>query len=167
MSRSNKIDFMGQLGEEIIDTVYTETGHVVKMSPNPYDEEKDCWIDEVKTEIKTQTPLFQENAYTIPVTNNYGQLYRNQLPKAIYAEQLLFVQNPVRGNDRVIKIWKAPEVQHRNIWRFHLNRHDKRLTTLWPIEKLELVFQFENDHWFSKFKEYDVSKYTNYGRHAA
>ena len=40
--KANKIDFMGQLGEEIIDTVYTETGHVVKMSPNPYDEENRC-----------------------------------------------------------------------------------------------------------------------------
>lgn len=64
MGNKEKQDLLGQIGEMTIKTICEANGHIVCLSEDKFDSEKDMTIDGKTTEVKTQVPWFVKRYLT-------------------------------------------------------------------------------------------------------
>ena len=90
--RSEAIEEIGRLGELLVRDYFISLGHKVVMSEDKYDTVKDMTVDGVNVEVKTEMPLYIKDAFTISSKN------KNQLPKCLSVDRLVFVVVPADKN---------------------------------------------------------------------
>ena len=106
MNRMQSQKILGDIAETVVSDYFTMQGDTVEMSTDPYDQEKDMFINGVRTEVKFETLYHKFNSFSIPVYNTRnGRITKNQLNKCMNVERLIVVQNP--GKDRAVTLWEA------------------------------------------------------------
>lgn len=151
---------LGEIGEAVVSQYFTMQGDNVEMSTNEFDQEKDMFINGVRTEVKFETFYHKYRSFSIPVANmNTKKISTNQLNKCMNVERLIVVQNP--GKDKVVTLWEAAPLGKRN-FSFHVNEHDKRLVALFPLETFTKIVDIHNDTLYNKILTHSFSNYKEY-----
>lgn len=88
MSKKDKMNELGLIGEKIVANLLNELDLVVNHSEDKYDSEKDFTVDGYKVEVKTQVPFLTKNAFSVRP---------NQLTKCRSVDVLYFVSVPIEG----------------------------------------------------------------------
>ena len=160
MNRIQSQKILGEIAETVVDEYFTLQGDVVEMSEDPYDPEKDMFINKVRTEVKFETLFHKFNAFSIPVYNTRtGKLSRNQLNKCMNVERLIVVQNP--GKDKVVKLWEAAPIGKRK-FDFNVNERDGRLVALFSLDTFTKIVDIRSDKLYNEIKKYSFSNYKEY-----
>lgn len=55
---------LGELGEKIVANYESSRGNKVFLSLDPYDSNKDLWVNDKRCEVKTQIPFFSKNGFS-------------------------------------------------------------------------------------------------------
>lgn len=153
---------LGYDGEDVVCDYFSDLGHSVIKSINPYDEEKDLTIDGVITEVKTQVPyrIFgtrRQPAFTIPISGDYA-VRRNQLNKCMNTERLIFVRRP-EHQDPTIKLYEAPAWGSR-FFEVVQNTKDNRIVAGFYIADMKLLTVIKDQDLVERFME--ERKWRNY-----
>lgn len=88
LTKRQKIELIGALGEEVVDKVLKEAGFNVIKSEDKYDSEKDFTVEGLKVEVKTGVPWYTEKALSIEA---------HQYHKCYNADYIIFVCTPSKG----------------------------------------------------------------------
>jgi len=80
---------LGMVGEKIVAQYLRNQGHAVEESLDPFDSEKDMFMDGNKIEVKTQVPFMVEDSFAI---------HPSQLPKIHGNHKVYFVSVPPTKN---------------------------------------------------------------------
>ncbi len=160
MNRAQSQKILGDIAETVVSDYFTMQGDTVEMSTDPYDQEKDMFINGVRTEVKFETLYHKFNSFSIPVYNTRnGKITRNQLNKCVNVERLIVVQNP--GKDRAVTLWEAAPLGKRD-FEFIVNQHDGRLVALFPLETFTKIVDIRSDKLYNEITKYSFSNYKEY-----
>lgn len=55
---------LGELGEKLVANYESSRGNKVFLALDPYDSNKDLWVNNLRCEVKTQVPYFSKMAFT-------------------------------------------------------------------------------------------------------
>ena len=72
---------LGMMGERIVAKILRDRGQQVEESLDPFDAEKDMFVDGERVEVKTQVPILTENSFAVSVrqrTKLYNCRYHSQ-----------------------------------------------------------------------------------------
>lgn len=160
MNRIQSQKILGDIAETVVSDYFTMQGDTVEMSTDPYDQEKDMFINGVRTEVKFETLYHKFNSFSIPVYNTRnGRIAKNQLNKCLNVERLIVVQNP--GKDKVVTLWEATPLGKRD-FNLHMNQHDGRLVALFPLETFTKIVDIRSDKLYNEITKYSFSNYKEY-----
>lgn len=141
---------IGRLGEELVYLHFVKNGIEVNRSEDEFDPEKDLLINGETSEVKTQTiyqtfpfPEGKAPAFTVPITNDDGFGYRNQLSKCLNVQRLFFVSRPTVYN-KIVRIYEAPPLGKR-FFTVIKNSGDQRYVAGFPLNKAKLLASYENE----------------------
>ena len=164
MNVAEKKERFGQMGEELVADYFRSKKRNVEMSDNKYDMVKDMIVDGVKVEVKTENPFYIERAITIPVNS------KNQLPKCLNVDRLIYVIVPVNKNSisskRILEddLWRwdgieireAPPPGERKYF-----YHKTQIGARWclPIEDSKLLTYVNDLATVKDFKKFSTSKW--------
>jgi len=163
------IKSLGDLGEEIVRQYFELQGVKVEMSQDPFDMVMDMLLDGLRTEVKFQTLYYKfqpdprkpsYEAFTVPITTNYGKAVSNQLDKCLNADRWIIVQNP-RPGSKVVTLWEAPPPGQRRFKNI-INKRDGRATAGFALSLFTKIVDIENDQLYNKIKKLNMSKYGEY-----
>jgi len=160
MNRIQSQKILGDIAETVVSDYFTIQGNVVEMSTNPYDQEKDMFINTVRSEVKFETLYHKHNSFSIPIMNlRTNKISRNQLNKCLNVERLIVVQNP--SKDKIVTLWEAAPLGERN-FNLHANQHDGRLVALFPLETFTKIVDICSETLYNEITKYSFSKYKDY-----
>lgn len=80
---------LGELGEKLVANYESAQGNKVFLSLDPYDAEKDLWINNLRCEVKTQVPYFSKQAFTFK---------ESQIKKIMSVDRVYFVSVDVKNS---------------------------------------------------------------------
>ena len=163
--RSEAIEEIGRLGELLVRDNFISLGHKVVMSEDKYDTVKDMTVDGVNVEVKTEMPLYIKDAFTISSKN------KNQLPKCLSVDRLVFVVVPADKNiiyssrilneyhfDR-IEIREAPDKKDRKYFE-HILKNQKQKRYCFPLGDTKLLTYVKRPDIVDIFKTINVSAWS-------
>ena len=134
---------LGKDAESLVGEFLKNKGYDFVLSENQFDSEKDAYVvlngKRRAVEIKLETLYRKYNSFSIPIVSdeNANGLYENQLSKCVNVDVLIFCQRPTY-DDRVFRIYKAPEVGNRS-FKLVKNLHDQRIVALFGVDKMKLI----------------------------
>jgi hypothetical protein len=106
IKKKTKAEELGDLGEYIIKQLAEEYGFDVILSKDPYDDEKDMFINGKTCEVKTQQFFHTQN--------ESPAVEKSQFNKVKNADYLIFIETPEAGtNCNELKVWQAPPKEER------------------------------------------------------
>jgi hypothetical protein len=101
---------LGQFGEWLIKMWFLMHGHVVIMSEDKYDQEKDMTIDGVSAEVKTLVPTLQIKPIAFPVgvsqsrkLDSVGRVFFVRVPK--FGEDFIDIYENLDRSDYYTHTW--------------------------------------------------------------
>lgn len=105
ITTENKMNLLGQLGENITAQYFQNEGFIVESSVSVFDRKKDMQLKsktgEVwNVEVKTQQPYHMKNSFTV---------LQNQVKKCKEVDILIFVETPSHQSNKRVKIWHSPK----------------------------------------------------------
>jgi hypothetical protein len=143
----------GNLGEKLVAKYFRDLGHSVEESLDLLDRKKDMMIDDETCEIKTQTPWYQQKAFSVKW---------NQIEKCSNVDKLIFVETPSRDNP-CVKIYEYKK-ENRNP-RMMVTR-DNRKMYLFPISEGNLLTTITDPMIIDQFNRYSVSTWKGHGKNS-
>lgn len=155
---------LGFDAEGILSDWFTSQGCTVEMSPNPFDGEKDMFVDGRSTESKLQTlyrklGLKRQPGFTVPIvdSNNYGnKISRNQISKCVNVDRLIFLQRP-SSDTPAMKIYEAPPLGKR-YFEVYRNPRDDRYVAGFYLEDMTHIGTITSkpvvEHFMDEWKPY-------------
>lgn len=153
---------IGRAGEALVAAYYEQSGHKVVKSSDPYDPYKDMTIDDMHTEVKTQT-LYRsftsignviQSAFTVDIAADTGKVYSNQLNKCMNVPKLIFVRRSSE-QDRNVRIYEAPELGKRK-FSIAKNKYDGRYVAGFMLNDMKEIAVIDKknivEHFMDNYK---------------
>jgi hypothetical protein len=84
---------LGMMGERIVAKILRDRGQQVEESLDPFDAEKDMFVDGERVEVKTQVPILTENSFAVSVRQrtklyNCRYVYFVSVPPSKWPDEL-------------------------------------------------------------------------------
>lgn len=172
--RPTKQEILGKIGEDIVEACMKQDGDRVVRSPDPYDIEKDMLVNDVRVEVKFQTPYYgfrsldgtEMSSFTVDITSsnsrNPGGICQNQLSKCTTVPRLLFVENPLthKHKDTAIRVWEAPKPGERKflIGQGGFWKGQQRIIAAFPMDQFRLVAKVRSQTFYQMIEKANISR---------
>jgi len=131
---------LGILGEKIIAKYFRDAGCIVEESLNVFDSEKDMIINGKNVEVKTNTPLFYYDSFTIP---------QNQYNKIMNSYRVYWISVPLQTQEDPFagcvfemdpKVVKTHNIKLKNgINKIGIKRQQQGMRVIYKIEDTKLL----------------------------
>tara|TARA_R110002020_G_C15823357_1_gene733384 strand:+ start:58 stop:555 length:498 start_codon:yes stop_codon:yes gene_type:complete len=132
IKKKTKAEELGDLGEYIIKQLAEEYGFDVILSKDPYDDEKDMFINGKTCEVKTQQFFHTQN--------ESPAVEKSQFNKVKNAHYLFFIETPEAGtNSNELKVWQACPPEERKFGpEIDIKNRDGTIRTMIVFDRKQL-----------------------------
>jgi hypothetical protein len=93
LSRQQRVEMLGAIGEGIVRRFFESQGCTVTMSEDKYDAEKDMVVDGQNVEVKTLLPVYKFKSFCLPI---------QQSKKCESVDRLIFIEIPDMPQEEVV-----------------------------------------------------------------